>query len=400
MNDLYWFNPDNEMSIANGNANYTLPANIAAMAADLSFLPAYLADEGDHVLVSHPVPPEFLRRFRDIFHRNIHPVLPADLPTLSPRCVLPWGWSPRAHRVLQPAIDKASHEFRQSPVATWDDTRRHLYSRLRALDCLQALCQHTDLFPADQLPVACTSIDEVRRLVLQKALVVKAPWSSSGRGVLMLDQGRPTRKAEEIIGGMLRKQGIVVAETRFRRLLDFAMEFQITPGGQARYLGLSVFQTSDTGDYLCNHVEAQALLLRRVSDLLPHPAVLDDIRDTLLAILPTLYGNRYEGPLGVDMMIYTGLDNLPRVHPCVEINPRYNMGILALRLARHLAPGSTATFSLRFSPHPGELHHALAIRQTTHPLHFDGSLLHQGYLPLTPVTPSTRFLAELVIVSC
>ena len=36
MNDLYWFNPDNEMSIANGNANYTLPANIAAMAADLS----------------------------------------------------------------------------------------------------------------------------------------------------------------------------------------------------------------------------------------------------------------------------------------------------------------------------------------------------------------------------
>ena len=117
MNDLYWFNPDNEMSIANGNANYTLPANIAAMAADLSFLPAYLAGEGDHILLPHPVDPSFLRHFRDIFHRDIHPVLPTDLPTLSPCRVLPWGWSPRAHRVLQPAIRNASPAFRQSPAA-------------------------------------------------------------------------------------------------------------------------------------------------------------------------------------------------------------------------------------------------------------------------------------------
>ena len=397
MNDLYWFNPDNEMSIANGNANYTLPANIAAMAADLSFLPAYLAGEGDHILLPHPVDPSFLRHFRYIFHRDIHHVLPTDLPTLSPCRVLPWGWSPRAHRVLQPAIRNASPAFRQSPVATWDDTRRHLYSRLRSLDCLRALCQHTDLFPVDHLPVACTSIDEVRRLALRASLVIKAPWSSSGRGILMLDRGPLPAKAEEIIRGMLRRQGLVMAETRFHRLLDFAMEFQIMPGGQARYLGLSVFRTSDAGDYLCNHVEAQPLLLRRISSLLPRPTVLRDIRDALLATLPTLYANRYEGPLGIDMMIYTDPDNHPRVHPCVEINPRYNMGILALHLARHLAPGSTATFRLRFSSRPGDLHHSLASLQTTHPLHLDGPLLRQGHLPLTPVTPSSRFLAELII---
>ena len=52
MQDLYLFNPDNEISIANGTNGYTPKTNISVMAGDLAFLSAYLAGKGDYVLVT------------------------------------------------------------------------------------------------------------------------------------------------------------------------------------------------------------------------------------------------------------------------------------------------------------------------------------------------------------
>ena len=51
MQDLYLFNPDNEISIANGTNGYTPKTNISVMAGDLAFLSAYLAGKGDYVLL-------------------------------------------------------------------------------------------------------------------------------------------------------------------------------------------------------------------------------------------------------------------------------------------------------------------------------------------------------------
>ena len=85
MNDLYWFNPDNEMSVANGGASYTLPGNIAAMADDLSFLPACLAADGDFVLVPEPVDAFFLDRFRDLFRKDVRPVVVKEIGRASCR---------------------------------------------------------------------------------------------------------------------------------------------------------------------------------------------------------------------------------------------------------------------------------------------------------------------------
>lgn len=46
MQYLYLFNPDNEISIANGTNGYTPKANISIMAGDLAYLSAYLSGEG------------------------------------------------------------------------------------------------------------------------------------------------------------------------------------------------------------------------------------------------------------------------------------------------------------------------------------------------------------------
>ncbi len=67
MQDLYLFNPDNEISIANGTNGYTPKANISIMAGDLAFLSAYLTGKGDYVLVTKMPDFDFMKSRKEIF---------------------------------------------------------------------------------------------------------------------------------------------------------------------------------------------------------------------------------------------------------------------------------------------------------------------------------------------
>ena len=62
-----------------------------------------------------------------------------------------------------------------------------------------------------------------------------------------------------------------------------------------------------------------------VSSLLNVPASLASIREWYLAHLPQM-APWYEGPVGVDMLV-TSDGNL---HPCIEINWRMTMGMVAV----------------------------------------------------------------------
>lgn len=389
MNDLYWFNPDCEMAVADGGPNYTPPAAVAAMAADLAFLPAVLASDGDSVLVPGLPGPAFLDGFRRVFRRDARPVLRDGLAALRFRRVLPWGWSPAACRLLAPAL--------AGGAPAWDDARRRLHSRLLAVDCLRLLRGRLGFPAPDAFPAVCRTLDEARRLAASADVVVKAPWSSSGRGVLMLRRGALTPKEEQIVGGVLRRQGFAVVERRQRRLLDFAMEFEARPGGRVDYLGLSVFATGPGGAYEGNRVAPQRRLRDGIAALLPRPSLLDETRGALLAVLPALLAGRYEGPLGVDMMVCEGPGGAPAVHPCVEVNLRHTMGLVALRLAPLIAPGSEGLFRLRHLAAPGALARAEEELRAASPLILSGGLVAAGHLPLTPVGPSTRFAAELSV---
>lgn len=399
MQHLYWFNPDNEMSIANGGVNYSLPANIAAMVNELAFLPAYLGDKGDYVLVPEKVNEVFLKKVRDIFQVDVLPVGLKDIASLTFDEIRPWGWSPRGCYVLREAIKRANLVFRQGEMVRWKDERRELYSRERALECLELLHERLPLYDPAGAVMVCRTIDEVRRRAMERAVVVKAPWSSSGRGVLMLFGGEITRKEEEIITGMLRRQGLVMVEDRLERVLDFAMEFQIASNGSVSYLGLSVFDTGKSGEYKANFVESQSLLRERVNHYLSSSTLLEKIRYALSEVLGILFGGKYTGVLGVDMMVYKTELGEYRVQPCVEINLRYNMGILALCLQRRIAEESRGIFRIRFSREAGKIANSVSEEQSKMPLVMENRLIRQGYVALTPVNAESRFVAELVVSS-
>jgi hypothetical protein len=59
-----------------------------------------------------------------------------------------------------------------------------------------------------------------------------------------------------------------------------------------------------------------------------------------------LHGLGHRGPAGVDALVYRDTAGGLRLKPIVEVNPRYTMGHVALRVRRQLASGASGTFRI------------------------------------------------------
>ena len=233
---------------------------------------------------------------------------------------------------------------------------RAVAGRATAADVLSRLRERLTLLGYGHLitgeAYVCRSIEEARSYHKHFGeSIFKQPWSGSGRGLLPARDGVLTAKNEAWIARTLRQQGYVMAEPRYDRRLDFALEFWRHADGRVTYEGLSLFMTTPAGVYAGNIVDTEEGKLHRLltaapqlsslltpspssplsqqssppSPLLPPPSTLISALATELSSLPPIF---YEGPLGVDLLITS--DGL--LHPCVEINFRMTMGWLALHI--------------------------------------------------------------------
>ena len=396
MQDLYLFNPDNEISIANGTNGYTPKANISIMADDLAFLSAYLAGKGDYVLVTKMPDFDFMKSREEIFGLDCKPVIWEKAQLLSFNEIKPWGWSPRVHSLLKELKSRCNEQFRESVMSTWSDKRRDLYSRRMAATCLAEMVRAIPCIGEDIIPRECNTLAGIRSLSEKEDIVVKAPWSSSGKGILFIPKGQMTCKEEEVLSGILRKQGYVMVEKRLNRVLDFAMEFEMDRLFHLNFLGYSVFQTSRRGEYEGNKVASNSSLEGMIAKY-TGTGFLHEIREQLEKVVTTVFHGKYVGYLGVDMMIYEGESGEFGVLPGVEINLRYNMGIVSIALQRYLQESVEGVFNIHFSPRPGEIMQSVEKNRDMYPLLMETGRIVSGYINLTPVSRESRFVAELYI---
>jgi len=396
MRDLYLFNPDNEISIANGTNGYTPKANVSIMADDLAYLSAYLSVKGDYVLVPGMPDAGFIRSRKEIFDLDCQPVVWEDVQILTLNELKPWGWSPRVHNLLKDLKKRCNEQFCRGVMAEWRDERRELYSRRMAAACLSKILQAVPGIDQTLMPRECNSLDAIRCLSEQENIVVKAPWSSSGKGILFIPEGKMTYKEEEVLSGFLHKQGYVMVERRLNRVLDFALEFEMDYSFHLNFLGYSVFQTGKRGEYEGNIVAPEARLKEMIAGYIGMDT-LDRVREQLARVLVSEFYGKYTGCFGVDLMIYEENTGCFHVHPCVEINLRYNMGIVAGRLQRYLSEGREGIFTIRFSARPGEISRSVWKKGQDYPLVMTEDKIESGYINLTPVSLDSRFVAELIV---
>jgi len=249
----------------------------------------------------------------------------------------PWGWSLNTKLRYR----KMGVPEEELPSDEWLDEVRRLSSREfaamapqppKGVEGLRLIGEQRYVYGKD------VDLVEFVHTLVQKGgdWIFKSPWSSSGRGVFTscnLGEELIVRKLQ----GFINTQGGFVYDRFYEKELDFAMEFNVNKDHTVDFLGYSVFQAEESGAYGYNYVESQEALKARIG-----------VDEKLLEMLIDYYRRllsqtEYYGPVGIDMLkLKDG-----RIHPCIEINFRMNMGILAILLYNRFGENA----NVQLTPH-------------------------------------------------
>lgn len=384
---LHIFNPENDLALADGGANYCPPPAAAQIASDLATLPLWFADEGDSVLLPDTAHFAFCTSLSESFNL----ALPYNhFLKESITAIRPWGWSPQIKRRL-----KASG-FDDALLPSDEEIAKlcELSNRRTAISVLAALKQCGIDTP--DIPLYLTSPDDVAAYVVSMPRsVIKAPWSGSGKGI-MWGLGRVEVPLENFYKGIIRRQGGVVCERFLDSVQEFALEFLATDDGVS-FAGYSLFVSEKggySGNMMASDVELEKILLLHIP-----LEVIENVRDNLCDILSSLLsGSGYNGYLGVDMMIYRDADGNTRLNPCMEINMRMNMGVAARRIYdRHVLPGRRGRFFIKFHKNKGDALAEHVYNAGKYPAVHEDGRISGGYQCLSPVCHESRYMAYVII---
>ena len=397
---LHYFNPGHETAILQGSENYTPPTNVQRMIRELAYLPVWYADPEDFVFTEELISPRFfslqpkeLKPFATPISRKELEGKGNNLPQME---AAPWGVSPQSLHLFNKLKQNGNLDL---AIPEWKDDYTRLTGRQTAAECLDKI---RELMPEMAFPVApkfCKKIREVEKyLILQRApFVLKTPYSSSGRGLLWLPERKLTAKDRVWIEGALNKQGCVSIECALDKYQDFAMEFYSDGNGNVRYEGLSVFGAEKKGAYSGNVLGEQAYLesffVENFGDKF------QQLKEAVREAIRQIYGNIYTGYLGVDMLVYRRKTNGEfAIHPCIEVNMRYTMGMVALRISqKYLAPNARGDMRITYTNKPGEAYEQHCFMKKAYPLEMKDGKIREGYISLCPVTRETKYRAYILV---
>lgn len=279
------FNPEHDLCLANGSRHYVPPASALAFASrccdimgclypDALCLPASVAGEA----LRHPEKYGFSQGVSD--------------------SIVPWGWNAALKQLL------LKQGFPEGLMPS-DDT----------LSCWRRLQHRSTLLPLQPDSRAVTSVEEVVSMVGQYgSVVMKAPWSGSGRGLRWVTKCLSSHD-EAWLSKVVREQHCAIVEPRRQVADDFALEYRIDNDG-LHFIGFSLFKSAN-GVYQGNILLSDDAIRRRVGFTTTE-------QDNLESWLTSHIVPFYQGPLGVDCLLDTG----GRCH-ISELNLRHTMGHVA-----------------------------------------------------------------------
>lgn len=402
--NIYHFNPTCEYAVGNGTISWQPNLLLQKMESDLALLPIYLAKSSDYILAEKKSNEEFHNRLNmlDICMPNI--ITKKEVNNFMLKVdkidfLLPWGWSPAEHNFLKPFKPYCSEVFRMSPVFTWKPEHRNLYSKKFALEILRRLLpeiKSTEIIATEQIAHICFDKTEIEELLKHWGnLMIKAPWSSSGRGLQPITKTPIHPKVWEKICGIIRDQGCVIAEPLLNKAFDLAFQFEINKG-KIKHLGVSNFYTDKKGQYQGNFLNGLPpglpFQVEKFVTSIPEtilPPLIKTLEDSALA-------KYYEGNFGVDTLIYWDKSNVLKINPCLEINVRQNMGLLSLYLEKLIHKGIKGNFRTFYNPRKSFFEFAREM-EVQFPLIISDQKIRSGFFPLTDFQEDTMFGAYILI---
>ena len=282
---IYIFNPEHDLCVANGDENFVPPRTAIGFAKD-------------NIDLS-----ERLKR-----------------PNKQRRQIVPWGWNHSLKkRLINEGVDPATLPSEEELQFIRTHSRREF-----ALDVHSRLnCKGTQVMRPDYRTIA-TNVDEIETFITANgSAVLKSPLSGSGKGIRFVRE-----KLSESDQGWCRrtldKQGSVIVEQRFEIIRECAMLYECHHEG-IDFIGYSLFE-SRNGAYSRNILASNEDIEYIITEYIPRDMLIT-IREELTDILADTLLGHYEGFLGVDQMICQ--TDSPTFIPVSEINLRMTMGLIA-----------------------------------------------------------------------
>ena len=353
---LHVFNPEHDLALAFGSKYFTSPHAGRQLRSDLGFLPALWAEDGDIVLVDDV--PNALAQVRHLKLKtaDVLYMTQSDLhrSSFNVSCC-PWGWD---------AAIKFQLKAFETPTDEQINAIRNISHRRWAAEHL------------GNPGIYCTDVETAVAFVEKwQQAVLKAPWSSSGRGVRYWERSIEASSALSLkrwAEGIVKKQGGIMVEPYYKKVKDFGMEFYAHPDGKVTYEGLSIFDTvkgAYTGNLLASESEKMQLLTKYVRE-----EKLLAIQSHIITVMTVALHHVYTGPFGVDMMVVKKEEYGEcqqeefDIQSCVELNLRRTMGHVAIAATRRLNPDGTAPHQLMRIEYDGSHYHFRILNTQTNAL--------------------------------
>jgi len=388
---LYLFNPDHDLALANGDENFNAPRLANTFKSDLSILPLWYAGKGSTVMADLS-DPRWLKEMRTCF-----PQLKTIAVEANPDLSLfdeaqPWGWNSSVRKSL---LTGGVNPEVLPDVDTLTDIRR-LSHRKTAIEAISFLHDDKELSPLLPMPARQLMIDEVEDFARRyDSTVFKAPWSGSGRGLFWINSSL-SANAMGWCAKVVEKQGSIIGEQVYNKQLDFAIEYKCF-GGKVSLEGYSLFETDSQGIYNGNLLLSNDAILQYINRYIPCD-LFQKVEQRLLLFIEQTIAPYYSGYLGVDMMVYN-LGDKYFLHPCVEINLRMTMGLVArLFFDKFVHPECKGRLQVEYIQTPRELYLDHQKRQELLPITISDGLLYRGYLSLSPITSTSHYRIKVEIM--
>lgn len=315
MRALHIFNPGNDMALASGQRFYTPRAAAMAMERAGMWLPLFLGENGDFIFIENggEIPEEINNKW----HHGLKIWRGEEVQSLRP-----WGWSPWI-------MERYARAFRKHKIK-WDTSFERAVDLSRVTDLSHrriSIAVHKAM-ETNLVPIEAFSLSQVQEALNKWEKVVgKSPLSGSGRGIFhgsMLSADNFFRRCRDTISG----QGSVMIERELNVIAEFAMLFRVSRENGISFLGYSLFETSaDT--YTSNLLLTDDDIRQRLSLICPTENLVS-LEQRMESVMRCIIGHPepYDGYFGVDMMIYED-NGITAVNPCVEVNMRTTMGVVA-----------------------------------------------------------------------
>ncbi len=381
------------MAIANGLLSYMPPKSLIQFEKDLAFLPSFFAMEGDIVITPELPNSSFVEQW----HKLGLPIMRyADtLKNLEKayKHIKPWSWTPAMHHKTKHLKQYGNTSFKQSPNFTWQPSNRCFFSRETTNTVQRYLCQENtdENFIALETPaLSFTSLDEFNTwFAHQDAVILKMPWSSSGRGIHVIDPSKGLNANYQWIQGAIKQQGFITAEPLLDKVFDFSFQFNLKQDGEIVFTGISYSINDDKQHFIGGNINWPHHK-DEISEFLSPTYINLAAKQLIQALRKVEPHHHYEGPIGIDAIIYKNLDGYLKTHPCIDINWRYNMGLVNIALPKFVHSRSYGMWKISSFSLDG-WNNFIKQNQTSKPLIIANGKIVSGFIPITPPSSQARF---------